>query len=60
MRRGFCIYKGFCSRKNGEMVEVEVEGKLFPKCHVAGLVDCRYFIPLGLKPSERELVRLLK
>ena len=58
MRKGFCIYKGFCSRKNGQMVGVE--GRLFPRCHVAGLVDCRFFIPLNLKPSERELVRLLR
>jgi len=57
-RRGVCIYKGPCSRKNGQMVEIE--GRSFPKCHVAGLVDCRFFIPLDLKPSERELVRLLK
>jgi len=58
MRKGFCIYRGFCSRKDGQMVEVE--GRLFPRCHVAGLVDCRFFIPLNLKPSERELVRLLR
>jgi hypothetical protein len=38
---------------------VEVEGRLFPRCHVAGLVDCRYFIPVSLRPSERELLRLL-
>jgi hypothetical protein len=40
---------------------IEVEGRLFPKCHVAGLIDCRFFIPaVGLKPSERELIRLLR
>jgi len=58
-RRGFCIYGGFCSRKNGETMVVE--GKIFPKCHLAGLIDCRYLIiTTNLKPSEREIIRLLR
>jgi len=58
-RQGFCINKASCSRKNGKMVGVE--GRMFPRCYLAGLIDCRYLIlTTGLSPWGRELLKLLK
>jgi len=57
-RQGICISRISCSR-NGK--KVVVEGKVFHRCRLAGLVDCRYLIlttSLGL--LERELLKLLK
>jgi hypothetical protein len=55
-RKGICIGKIPCSRKNGEMIAIGE--RQFSRCHLSGLVDCRYLILLqDLKP---EILQILK